>query len=426
MHSTEDVIDTPSKVYNSKKNALEWTEPERAYRIQILKANNSANKTLNRLISKNPRAVVMRMGYAMGVAAYSEGTDIARLSGSSINRTNSKRIRNENIAIFEAQKKAEAKNRAADYEYCQHLREIQSLRNVIDSKQKHRIELSKSLLKRGVPLHFFSQRSKGKCRDKITAFCRCNKVKAFLTLTFISGVEDGTGRSILNKFFTVLKRDYLTDKQPLITATVCERQENGNIHFHIVMNKFINIAKFNALWVLQQYNEGLRFYNYDEQYEIPIEEIRQRYTNTIEEKATGTMKEILNPLDVKKFRGINGLSHYLTKYVTKNSAPDGFKCRVWSSSRIVSKLFTKTIISRSTFSALASEKNSRVVKRTGEIVKHPGIKSQFFQLFYIENKEYFLPEMSELESVNRWICDGMKIDQLPLIDDDYILKFYSN
>jgi hypothetical protein len=60
------------------------------------------------------------------------------------------------------------------------------------------------------------------------------------------------------------------------------------------------------------------------------------------------------------------------------------------------------------------------------VKKHKGIASPFYQLFYVENKPYFLPEMSELETVNRWIIEGMKIDTIPIIDDIGILKFYSN
>ena len=135
--------------------------------------------------------------------------------------------------------------------------------------------------------------------------------------------------------------------------------------------------------------------------------------------------EVLNSFDVKKIKHIYGLSYYLTKYITKNKN-EGFGCSAWHCSRAVSKIFIKTLVNRSTFAAAASLVNSSLDKKTGEIRKALPKQGKYHCLFYIENKPFFLPEMSELEEINRWIVDGMLPDRLPDVDDQKILKLYSN
>ena len=80
--------------------------------------------------------------------------------------------------------------------------------------------------------------------------------KTLCTLTFINDVADTDAVKILNKFFTVLRKEF----KDLLYIWVAERQlkTTNRIHFHVIMNIFLPIKKFNALWCLQQYNAGIR------------------------------------------------------------------------------------------------------------------------------------------------------------------------
>jgi hypothetical protein len=398
---------------------------QRERRNYISRATAPGNDTLNKRTQPNARGIHHRLGYNTIAASYSPGCEIARLSGSSLNRHYSKLKRDEKKQENERLETIQKKYCKADRELMQSLEEINSLRSIIAHKQKYKRKLSIPLFKRGNALHFLSQRTKGKVRDKCTAFHRClGSQKTFVTLTFINELSDSAGISILNKFLTALRSEF----SDLHYVRISERQGNGRIHFHLIINKYLPVVAYNRLWSLQQYNAGIEFpgvskadfmLRYNESIRREVEEIEHCKSNP------DPVMEILNSFDVKKIKHINGLSYYLTKYITKNENK-GFGCSAWHCSRAVSKLFIKTLCSRSTFSNAASFVNSTLNKSTGEIKKTKPVIGKYHCLFYIENKSFFLPEMSELETVNKWIVDGMLPDRLPEVDDNQILKLYSN
>lgn len=367
------------------------------------------NRQLNKHTQPNPRGFVSRMGYNVACTSYTQSIEIGRFSGSSLNRLQAKKRRDELQFLLTQPAQILEKVGTSINDYNEYKSQINDLRNHIAHFKRAARKIPKPHDKRGFTLHLLSPRSKAKLRDKCTAFYRsCGAQKTFCTLTFIQSIDDQTAVSILNKFLTQLRDDYSRFKY----IWVAERQENGNIHFHCIFNQRLPVRRYNALWVLQQYNSGLRFEN------ISPAEIRQRYEDD-------SIHEILNPFDIKKIKSVYGLSFYLTKYITKNRS-EGFTCLAWHCSRNVSRLFTKTIVSRSCMQAVASFVNSRLDKSTGEIKKAREVKGAFYQLFYIENKPYFLREMAEIEQINCWVLDGMLPDKIPEIDDIDISKFFNN
>jgi hypothetical protein len=164
-------------------------------------------------------------------------------------------------------------------------------------------------------LRSLSNRSKQKIRKKITCFARCYKRLSFVTLTFLNKVEDEQAITILRKFLDNVKKRS-TDFQ---YVWVVERQEKnaefiGNVHFHIITNKYWKIEKWWNYWLDLQIKNGIK--PRDENY-----------------KPTSAF-------DVKQMTSSNikSIASYVTKYVTKNNAK--FKCQVWNCSRRVSELYT--------------------------------------------------------------------------------------
>lgn len=298
-----------------------------------------------------------------------------------------------------------------DPEYRRSKDEILSLREAIARQPKHKRKLSSLEDRRGKLLHFFSQRTKGKVRDKCTALHRClGKDKSFATLTFIEHISDARAVKLLNKFLTALRERF----ERLNYIYVIERQpDSGRPHFHLIVNKFLPVRQINALWTLQQYNEGLSVEGISRG---QVEEMITYDREHPDEKSE--LQKVLNPFDVKKIRNINGLSYYLTKYITKGNNSGGFGCAVWHCSRVVSRLFTKTIVSRSTFAAAGSYINSRLDKKTGELIKNKGKHEKFYSLFYIENRPFFLPDMERLEFVNWALTEGMNVSKILYYDED--------
>ena len=100
---------------------------------------------------------------------------------------------------------------------------------------------------------------------------------------------------------------------------IAERQTKndvfeGNIHFHMITNKYWDIKKWWNYWIDLQIKNGIKPRDKD-------------YKPT-------------SAFDVKQLNSnnIRSIVSYVTKYVTKNEAK--FKCQVWNCSKRVSELYT--------------------------------------------------------------------------------------
>jgi hypothetical protein len=314
-----------------------------------------------------------------------------------------------------------------------------------DNEREFRLWLSESkggpIIGMGLPIHVLSSRSRGKIKDKATAFFRASAGnRSFVTLTFIDAVDDQTGVSILNKFLTSIRKEY----EKLQYLWVAERQTNNpdfpyNIHFHAILNQRLPVGRWNALWVLQQYNAGLIGRNkYGDL--VSKEEILELYKLDAAENFRGIVgrtgkrisriQAVFNPMDAKKIKSINGLSMYLTKYITKQERGTTFGCAVWHCSRTVSRLFTRSAVGPSAFAYMMSLANARVDKETGEVFmpervkpKRPG--DNFYVMVYVNNKQEVLRYLREMEQVNKWqLAGAVQIDKPPQIDDDMYRAYF--
>lgn len=164
-------------------------------------------------------------------------------------------------------------------------------------------------------LRFLSKRSKQKIRKKLICFARCYKRLSFVTLTFLNEVSDEQAVNILRKFIDNVKKR----SENFQYIWVAERQTKndifkGNIHFHMITNKYWKIEKWWNYWLDLQRKNGI----------IPREE---------DYKPSSAF-------DVRQLNSnnIRSIASYVTKYVTKNN--DKFRCQVWNCSRQVSELYT--------------------------------------------------------------------------------------
>lgn len=419
-------------------------------------------QNVRRRTSPPSKGFVWRMGYRGATANYTQGELFPDMSGSSLNRKSFEKklltTAGHIIALVsEIEKKCDrfgirilvgADEGGGNIHVCHLVQQVQSLidKEDIEGARKSALRFSVALREytRSISfgVHVLSARSRGKIRDKATAFFRsCPGDRVFCTLTFIAPVDDKTGVVILNKFLTQLRKKYPTVQY----FWVAERQTGdrnegrgvqkdatGNIHFHMILNKRLTARRFNALWVLQQYNSGLRGHDEGGR-QIPMEKVLWLYSM---DKADGFknkknpvgIQNVLNPFDVKKVTSIGRLSSYLTKYITKQPSENNFfQCQPWHCSRRVSRLFTRQTVSPSTFRYMKSPANYGVDKSTGEVWGVPVEKwvRQGVALYIPAlNKAAPLAKMRYLEQVNKWILNGQEIDRLRMFDDDSYKKIW--
>jgi hypothetical protein len=315
------------------------------------KRNLKVRRQMKKRVGVDHKPYAYRLGYNLCSGQYTAGNDVPILSGSSFNR--------------KKQKKYPAKKSVED------------------------------------PVHVMSKRTKGKIRDKATAFYRTMTKRIFVTMTFIQHVDDRTGKKILNKFLTVVRKEIPGFEYLVVSEHQPDRDEK-TIHFHMLSNRRLTIQRYNALWTLQQYNAGLVGHSAGGQ-AISKAEIIARYKE-------GTIGKVLNPVQIEKAYSISGLGWYLTKYVTKQETGEQFGCLTWQCSRKVSRLFTSQLVGPSALSFLLSFRNYKLDRKTGELFPPRQITGAFFTLVFVNNRPCVLENLKMLETVNKWIIEKFEPD----------------
>lgn len=269
--------------------------------------------------------------------------------------------------------------------------------------------------------HTLSKRSKDKVRDKMLAMYRaCSGKDGFrthivnftlCTLTFIAPVDDNTAMDILNVWFSTIKKRYGNFNY----IWVAERQHNGNIHFHIIADQRFPIGYINSLWVKNQIENGVL--NKDIINRLK-EDHGTTFSNLHTEGKYNIVHDYLNPVDITSVKTINGVSSYLTNYVTKNNSI--FDCSAWKSNRKVSKIFTNKIIDKKLFDKTGVANLNKITSRPRNVIiegrtvyKPP--RTYTNETYYgeyciintIYNKGRFQYCLNDLEAINKIILNGI-------------------
>jgi len=150
------------------------------------------------------------------------------------------------------------------------------------------------------------------------------KMLYFWTVTFPKGTTDDTAYLLLNKWFTRLR----TEKMIKDYLWVAERQQNGTIHFHIVVNHRMDVKRAN------RFMRASIMYSIDKS-EIDWTREQAKNYNGVDICKDRKTKRVTNFAKQNKEKS---LSNYITKYITKNEGT--FEHLAWHSSRGYSNLIT--------------------------------------------------------------------------------------
>lgn len=254
--------------------------------------------------------------------------------------------------------------------------------------------------------HSFSNRSKIKIANKITAWTRANKaIKGntmynFITLTLTSS-QIGTDKDFTkmqNTFLTYVRK-YFNVKNYLY---VLERQSKNtnNIHSHIIVDQYIPYARLNRVWCKILSDNGYTFpsHNYvtGETTTVSVSKALQNYdearrytgdTQYINPKTNKYVKptkevNMPNPVDVETIYNIQAVSRYVTKYITKNDST--INTTFWNCSQTISRLWTGAVINPLLYFSNLSSHVSRVVTKN---LDNGGILNICLLKFYTKIQE---------------------------------------
>jgi hypothetical protein len=196
------------------------------------------------------------------------------------------------------------------------------------AENKHGNELSfkaMSRIKKSIKMLFWLSNCVGKSSNQLKVFNN-NRV-SLLTLT-LSGCQFTSDNDIkkfmLNQFFVELRKKY----KNFIYLWRQEFQKNGNIHFHILLNKYVALDYVRALWnriqfkcgYLKEYTEkhaGITFKDYLTLYPPNDGYSKEkRYIAWIKGTKCGWSQP--NSVDLHSLKSVNNTYAYITKYLTKS------------------------------------------------------------------------------------------------------------
>lgn len=150
------------------------------------------------------------------------------------------------------------------------------------------------------------------------------KLLYFWTITFPNNTTDDIAYILLNKWLTRLRQEKMLREY----LWIAERQDNGTIHFHMVINQRMNVQKANRFMrasIMHCINKG----------EIQYSRTAAMKYNGVDICKDRKTKRVTNFAKQNKQKA---LSNYLTKYVTKNDGK--FIHLAWHSSRGYSNIIT--------------------------------------------------------------------------------------
>jgi len=153
---------------------------------------------------------------------------------------------------------------------------------------------------------------------------RGEKMLYFWTISLPKSTADHIGLILMNKWLTRLR----TEKMIKEYLWISERQQNGTIHFHMVINRKMCVQKANRFMrasIMHCINQG----------EIEFSRDQAKKYNGVDIAKNRKTKRTIN---FAKGKNQKSLSNYLTKYVTKNNAT--FQQLAWHNSREYSSLIT--------------------------------------------------------------------------------------
>jgi hypothetical protein len=193
--------------------------------------------------------------------------------------------------------------------------------------------------------------------DKIlpdTSHGRAYKFKlAFVTLTLPSKQvhpDNLIKDQILNQLFVELRKHYAVHRY----IWRAEKQKNGNIHFHILVDKFIPWSELRDRWnriceklgYVSRYRDEMRRFHAGG-FRVREDLLKQwEYKKQVQAYKAGKANDWSNPnsSDIHSLRHVTNVKEYVIKYCTKNEDNSEVTGRMWGCSYDLSDITGATCV----------------------------------------------------------------------------------
>jgi len=176
---------------------------------------------------------------------------------------------------------------------------------------------------------------------------KLSECMTFVTLT-LSAIQFHTDkeikRSILNPFLLAAARSWGLKN----SLWVAETQKNGNIHFHMLFDRYVKHNELREVWNNAQEHLGYISAYTSQFIGLTEAEYVKKESNGSKNSKKSLIKryqsgcadgwENPNSTDIKALRGINNVAAYLVKYMTKSISRRLIEGRLWSCTRALGSI----------------------------------------------------------------------------------------
>lgn len=238
--------------------------------------------------------------------------------------------------------------------------EEEAKQNPLDIKEKKAHTINKKVVKR-----------------KMFAYANLTASKKYFRLWSISfpqGTQDEICYKLFNNWLTRLR----TELNLRSYIWIAERQKNGTLHYHIVINSFLDVKRANK-YMKTAINNA-----------IEKGEIKYKAGQKVEYNGVDVSKNAGNP---------RALAKYITKYITKNST----ECKrlVYYCSQDISQLFTAKIY---------TEEQLQILENRGAIsISKEALFIGDFCDFYTTDKQDNKVLFEDMFKINNFIYEHLQI-----------------
>ena len=206
----------------------------------------------------------------------------------------------------------------------------------------------------------------------------------FATLTLSSSqihTDNEIKHQLVNQFFVEIRKKYSVSHY----VWRGEKQLNGNLHIHIVLDKWLPWQELQDIWnriqnklgYVDRYKDKMSNLSYREYCELfknnkrySQEKIKKAW---IKGRATNWMHP--NSTDIHSLQFINDITAYICKYMKKDEQNNDLEGRLWSASHSLSNLSGgRDIVSNDIGEEIGKLSNSKEVRK---------VSDTYFDLFYV-------------------------------------------
>jgi hypothetical protein len=176
-----------------------------------------------------------------------------------------------------------------------------------------------------------------------------------------------------------------------VTAYVwrAEKQKNGNIHFHIIINRIIKWQAIRKEWnrcierlgYVTEYQKRMKKLTLDEYITLREAKTEQQIRNAKRAYLKGKKEDFTNPnsTDIHAIRKIKNLSAYVSKYMTKTEKEEDGKIEghLWGRS--------DNLFEIQHYETIPEDKDIKELKKLKETNQAIHLKEEYFEIFILKN-----------------------------------------